>query len=220
MASSASKIPVSRSLRAARRVGLQALVAATCLATLGGCIVAAVGAGALGGAVVMTDRRSSGIQLEDKEIEHRVNSALEDHFARTSVRIDVSAYDQDVLLAGQVPSEQDRLDAAALAARAENVRHVSNELEIGSMAGLSSGTDDALLATKVRTALLEEKGMPPGVIVVHCTLGSIYLMGKVSAHEAEVGKAVASHVEGVKRVVALFEILSPEEHAQYPAQKP
>ncbi len=220
MLASETAVPVSRRLRAAQRIGLQALIAAACAATLGGCLVAAVGAGAFGGAVVMTDRRSSGIQLEDAQIEHRISSALSDRFTRESVRIDVTSYDQGVQLAGQVPSEQDRLDAAAIAARAENVRHVTNELEIGSLAGLTSDTDDALLATKVRTAMLEEKGMPPGVIAVHCTLGSIYLFGKVDAHEAEVGKAVASHVEGVKRVVALFEILTPEEHAQFPAQKP
>ena len=213
-------VPASRSRRALRRVGLPLVVAAACSATLGGCIVAAVGAGAIGGAVVMTDRRSAGIQLEDKQIEHRVDSALGDRFARQSVRIDVASYDQEVLLAGQVSSEQDRLDAAAIAARAENVRRVTNELEIGSLGGLSNGTDDALLAAKVRTSLLEEKGMAPGVVVVHCTLGSIYLFGKVNAHEAEVAKAVASHVEGVKRVVALFQILSPEEYARFPAQKP
>jgi osmotically-inducible protein OsmY len=125
----------------------------------------------------------------------------------------------EVLLAGQVPTEKDRLDAAALAAAQENVRHVTNDLGVGSMAGLSDSTADALLAVKVRSALLRTKGVPLEVIKTSCTLGSIYLFGKVSADEAEAAKRAASLVEGVKRVVAAFEILSPEEYAKY-APKP
>ena len=195
------------------------LIAAS-VASLSGCVVAAVGGAALGGAVVISDRRSTGIQLEDAQIEHRVNSALNEHFSRESVRIDVTSYDQDVLLAGQVPQEKDRTDAEALAAAAENVHHVTNELAIGSMGGLSNQAEDALLGSRVGTTLLGVKGLPPGVVKTSATLGSVYLFGKVSAAEADLAKQSASRVSGVKRVVALFEILTPEEFAKYPAQKP
>lgn len=190
------------------------------VAALGGCVVAAVGGAAFGGAVVIADRRSTGIQLEDAQIEHRINSALSDRFARESVRVDVTSYDQDVLLAGQVPQEKDRIDAEALATAAQNVHHITNELSIGSLAGLSSEADDAVLAGKVRASLLEVNGLPPGIVKTSATLGSIYLFGKVDAQEADLAKQSASRVSGVKRVVALFEILTPEERAKFSAQKP
>lgn len=205
-----SMVPIVRS----------ACLVAASVATLGGCVVAAVGGAAFGGAVVIADRRSTGIQLEDAQIEHRINSALSDHFTRESVRIDVTSYDQEVLLAGQVPQEKDRADAEALAAAAQNVHHVTNELTIGSLSGLSGQGDDALLAGKVRTSLLEVKGLQPGVVKTSTTMGSVYLFGKVSAEEADLAKQSASRVSGVKRVVALFEILTPEEYAKYPSQKP
>ncbi len=56
--------------------------------------------------MVASDRRSVGIQIEDTEIEHRVSNAMDEHFARASVHIDVTSYNQMVLLAGQVPTKR------------------------------------------------------------------------------------------------------------------
>jgi len=178
--------------------------------TLAGCIVVAGGA-VLGGAIVATDRRSVGIQLEDAQIEHRINNALDARFSRESVRIDVTAYNQKVLLAGQVPTDKDRADAEALAVASPNVRLVTNELRLGSLAGLNHHFDDELLAGKVRAALLDVPGLATGVIKVSCTNGDIYLMGRVSSTEADLAKRASSHINDVKRVVALFDLLSDAE---------
>ena len=191
-----------------------ACLMAVSIAALEGC-VAVVGGAALGSAIVYADRRSTGIQIEDSQIENRVNSALSERFARESVRIDVTSYDEEVLLAGMVPQEKDRADAEALAASRQNVRRVTNELAIGSLAGLSSQADDVLLSSKVHAALLEVKGLPPGIVKASTTLASVYLFGKVSAEEAELAKQATSRVSGVKRVVAAFEILTPEQYKQY-----
>jgi len=180
-----------------------ALAAVSC--ALGGCVVA-LGGAALGGAIIATDRRSTGMQLEDAQIEYRVNQALDGRFSRESVRIDVTSYNQKVLLAGQVPQDKDRADAEALATASQNVRQVINELTIGSLAGLSATTDDNLLAGKVRAALLDVPGLATGVVKVTCTNGVIYLFGRVSDAESDLAKRATSHVNGVKRVVALFDV--------------
>ncbi len=188
------------------------MVAASCM-TLGGCFVA-LGGAALGTAIVATDRRSMGIQLEDAQIEHRINDAFDAHFARESVHIDVTSYNQKVLLAGQVPQEKDRADAEAMAASSQGVRQVVNELTIGSMSGLASRTEDTATAGKVRSALLEAPGLPNGAVKVSCTDGTIYLFGRVGSAEADIAQRSASHVAGVKRVVALFDLLTDAELAQ------
>lgn len=173
-----------------------------------------VGGAALGGAMVAADRRSVGMQVEDMEIEHRVNNAFDDRFSRKSVHIDVTSYNQKVLLAGQVPTEKDRSVAEALAGVQTNVRQVYNELTIGSLAGLASPSDDTLLAGKVRAALLDVPGLPAQVVKTTCTNGIVYLFGRVGRDEAELAKTAASRVNGVKRVVALFELLTDAELAQ------
>jgi len=190
------------------------LLVAACCCAIGGCVVA-VGGAALGGAVVATDRRSVGMQIEDAQIEHRINSALDDRFARESVDIGVTSYNQKVLLTGQVPHDKDRGDAEAIASASENVRMVVNELTIGSLSGLSSRTDDNLLAGKVRSALLDVPGLATGAVKVTCTDGTVYLLGRVGTTEADIAKRTASHVNGVKRVVALFDLLTDAELAQY-----
>jgi len=207
--------------RLPRHLALLALLGALAAAT-GGCVLL-LGGAAVGTAIVGTDRRSVGIQVEDVEIEHRVNSALEEHFARESVRIDVTSYNQRVLLSGQVPSEKDRDYAERLAAVQQNVQLVHNELAIGSLAGLNSASDDLLLAGKVRAALIDVPGLSKGVVKTVCSDSNIYLLGRVSAAEADLAKRAASHINGVKRVVAYFEILTDAEFEQFkpkPAEAP
>jgi len=207
--------------RSLRHLVLLALLGALAAAT-SGCVLLFGGA-AVGTAIVGTDRRSMGIQVEDVEIEHRVNAALDEHFSRESVHIDVTSYNQKVLLAGQVPTEKDRDYAERLAAVQQNVQLVHNELAIGSLAGLSNGSDDALLAGKVRAALIDVPGLAKGVVKTTCTDGNIFLLGRVSAAEADLAKRAASHINGVKRVVAYFEILTDAEFAEFkpkPADAP
>jgi osmotically-inducible protein OsmY len=188
-----------------RRIRCLGLLALAGILALSGCVVAAGGA-VLGGAVVATDRRSVGMQIEDAQIEHRISSALDEHFSRESVRIDVTSFDQKVLLAGQVPHEPDRGTAEAIATGSQDVRQVINEITIGTMAGLASRTDDSALVGKVRAAMLAIQDLPAGAVKVSCTDGSIYLFGRVNVREADVSKRAASRVNGVKRVVALFDV--------------
>jgi osmotically-inducible protein OsmY len=192
------------------RAATTLLAAAVAGSVLGGCIALAGGA-AIGGAVVATDRRSVGIQIEDQGIERRINRGLETRFARESVHIDVFSFNQRVLLTGQVPQERDRAAAESIAREAQGVHEVINELTIGFMAGLGNNTDDLVLAGKVRAELLGAKGLPAGSIKVTVALGDVYLMGRVGSTEADLAKRVVSHVNGVKRVVALFELLTDAE---------
>lgn len=202
----------------ARRAALRwlALLAAC---ACGSCVLL-FGAGAAGGVLVATDRRSAGIQLEDTNIEIRINHALDERFARESVRIDVTSYNERVLLAGQVPTEKDRVDAETIARNSQNVRQVINELTLGSLAGLSSTMDDTLTASKVRAALLGASGLPANVVKTACTDGNVYLFGLVSRNEADIAKRTASQAGGVKRVVAAFEILSDAEMEAYRVPAP
>jgi osmotically-inducible protein OsmY len=198
---------LQRRLCGAVLLGLLAAGTSACVLLFGGA--------AVGTALVGTDRRTVGMQVEDVEIEHRVNSALNEHFARQSVHIDVTSYNQKVLLAGQVPSDKDRDYAERLTAVQQDVQQVYNELTIGSLAGLSSASDDTLLVGKVRAALVDVQGLPAGAVKTTCTNGNIYLLGRVGTTEADLAKRAASRVSGVKRVVALFDLLSDAELEQY-----
>src|SRR5512137_2849031 len=114
-----------------RRSTLTALAAVAAL-TSAGCAPLLVGGAVAGGAMVATDRRSTGIQLEDQEIELRVRDALGKKFPADRANISVTSYNQRVLLTGEVTEAQMKVDAEAVAMKSENVRAVVNELHVGS----------------------------------------------------------------------------------------
>jgi osmotically-inducible protein OsmY len=179
-------------------------------AALDGCVVPIVGAAA-GAAVVASDRRSVGIQLEDDRIEARVHRALDDRIPKNAMQIDVTCYNRKVLLAGQVRTQQMRADAEAAALKAENIGQVINELTVAEPDSFGNRADDTLLAGKVKTTLLGADGVPGGVVKTTVNSGVVYLFGKVTPSEGEAAAKAASRVSGVRKVVKLFETISDQE---------
>jgi osmotically-inducible protein OsmY len=183
---------------------------AAAISTLDGCVVLGVGAAA-GGAVVATDRRSVGIQLEDQRIESRVKKALSDNIPEGAMQLDVTSYNRKVLLAGEVKTAEQRALAEQAASKVENAREVVNELVVADRATLGDRTDDTLLAGKVRAALLGAEGLPTGVVETTVNRSVVYLLGKVTPAEGEIAAKAASRVSGVRRVVKLFDLITDQE---------
>lgn len=191
-------------------------VAAASLATmvLDGCVVPILAGGAaVGTTVVATDRRDVGVQLEDGRIETRVNRALTDNIPGGQMNIDVSCYDGRVLLAGQVRTAEQRSLAESATSKVERVREVINEITVGQLATLGDRTDDTLLAGKVKTELLGADGVPTGVVKTAVDQSVVYLMGKVTPAEGDAAAKAASRVNGVRRVVKLFELITDQQVA-------
>jgi len=183
-------------------------------ALLDGCVVPLVAGGAaVGGAVVATDRRDVGIQLEDGRIESRVNRALLDNIPEGQMNIDVTCYYGKVLLAGQVKTAEKRALAEAVASKVEHVREVANEVTVGPIATVGDRTDDTLLAGKVKAALVGAEGVPTGIVLTTVDQSVVYLMGKVTPAEGDAAARAASRVSGVRRVVKLFELVSDRDVA-------
>ena len=73
---------------------------------LGGCAALVVG-GAVGTALVVTDRRTSGTQLEDQTIELKAVTRIREAVGERG-HVNATSYNRVVLLTGEVPSEADR----------------------------------------------------------------------------------------------------------------
>ncbi|NMG17098.1 BON domain-containing protein [Aromatoleum bremense] len=61
--------------------------------------------------------------------------------------------------------------------------------------------DDAVLTTKVKTALLAEEGLDAGAISVSSEKGVVTLRGNIPANQITRADAVARKVEGVQEVI-------------------
>lgn len=179
------------------------------LAALAGCGLLVVGGTAATTAVVATDRRTAGEQVEDQAIEMKAAAEMRRLFQDTA-RVNVSSYQGLVLLTGDVPTAQDSQKAEAAAAKVEKVRRVVNQLRVGDITPVSVRTNDTWLTSKVKTALINTKEVPSRTISITTERGIVYLMGKVTAPEAERAAKVAASVTGINKVVKLFNVVSAE----------
>lgn len=197
--------PRTRLLRAAAAATLAA-------AALSACAPLIVGGAAVGGALVATDRRTSGTQLEDKSIEVKAANRIRDVLGERG-HVNVNSYNRMVLLTGEVPSEADRAAAEQAAARVENVKGVYNELAVMGNSSLTSRSSDLLIQGKVKATLVDAKDLQSNAFEIVVERGIVYLLGRVTEREATRAVDLARSVGGVLKVVRVFEILTEAELA-------
>ena len=197
-------------VRTAARPLMLAAALSTAALSLTACAPLIVGGATATTAVVVTDRRTSGVQLEDQNIAFKAQSQISQKLGETA-RVNAMAYGGHLLLTGDVPSEEAKSQATAIAQGVENVKQVVNQLTVGPIASFSVRSNDTWLTSKVKTALLNTKYVPSGTIAVTTDHSVVYLMGKLTQTEGEYAANAAADVGGVAKVVKLFETISREE---------
>ena len=185
---------------------------------LAGCVPLLLGGAVIGGGKVVSDRRSTGIQIEDEAIELRAGSRIRE--LATLGQISVTSYNRLVLLTGEVPGAHERSAVEQAMARVENVRGVVNEIVVAPNSSLSSRSADGVLSAKVKATLIDTKDVQANAYKVTAERRVIYLMGRVTEREARRGAEIASQVSGVEKVVKVFEIVTEKELAGQGAPAP
>ena len=178
-----------------RNAALVALAAVT----LSGCAALLLG-GAVGTALMVTDRRTAGVQLEDQSIELKAATRIRDAVGERG-HISVVSYNRMVLLTGEVASEADRAAIEQTVARIENVRSTVNELAVMGSSSLTARSNDTILTSKVKASFLDAKDLQANTIKV------------VTEREAVRAAELARGVSGVQKVVRVFDILTDAELA-------
>ena len=181
-----------------------AITVAVC-GVLSGCIGVVLG-GAAGGAAVVNDPRTAGSQVEDESIELKAGSALRgDTELNQQTHINITSYNQVVLLSGEAPTEDMRARIFDLVKGIEKVRTVHNEVTIAAPSPITARTTDSWLTTSVKTKIVGAKELSSIRIKVVSEAATVYLLGLVSQQEGDLAAQLASQTAGVQRVVKLFE---------------
>ena len=194
-----------RTLALLRRTALATLAAAT----LGGCAALVVG-GAVGTALMASDRRTSGVQLEDQTIEIKAGNRVREAVGERG-HVSATSYSRTLLLTGEVPSEADRSAIEQTVSRIENVRATVNELAVMGSSSLTARSNDAILTSKVKASYVDAKDLQANAIKVVTERGTVFLMGRVTEREASRASDLARGVSGVQKVVRVFEVLTEAE---------
>jgi osmotically-inducible protein OsmY len=177
--------------------------------TLGACAPLMI-AGVAGTAMVASDRRTSGAQLEDESIELRAQARIRDNLGER-VHVNVTSFNRQVLLTGEVTAEKDRQAVVQLVERIENVKAVVNELAVMPLSNLSERSNDLLIVAKVKASFVDSRDLFANSFKVVTERGTVYLMGRVTQREANSATQLTRNVGGVNKVVRLFEIISEDE---------
>lgn len=182
------------------------LLAALALASqISACVPVVVGGAAAGGAMA-ADRRTSGVYVEDENIELKSTKGIHDALGEAA-HVNITSFKGNVLLTGEVPDEAAKVKAGNIVIATESVRSVTNELTIGPKTTISSRTNDAYLTSKVKTQFVTENRFQANYVKVVTENGVVYLLGYVSQKEADDAVEIARNTSGVTKVVKVFEYL-------------
>lgn len=174
---------------------------------LGGC-AAAVGAGAAAGAAAFYDRRTTGTLIDDELIELKSIDALRRHRELwDQSHINVTSFNNIVLLTGETPNEPLRQLAAEAVSRLDKVRKVHNEIVVAAPSSMISRSSDTWITGKVKTLLFNAQKLDAARVKVVTENGIVYLMGLVTRSEGDSATDVTRQIRGVQRVVKVFEYI-------------
>ena len=182
-------------------------------ASLGGALSACapiIIGGAVMGSLMATDRRTAGTQIEDEGIELRASSRISENLGDRA-HVNVTSYNRQVLLTGEVPNAQDKQLVEQVVGRVANVRSIVNELAVLGHSTLTQRSSDVLVTGKVKAGLVDAKDLFANAFKVVTERGSTYLMGRVTQREANRATDIARATGGVQKVVRVLEIISEDE---------
>jgi len=171
------------------------------------CVPLVVGGAIAGTAVVATDRRTTGTQLDDEVIEDKSALAIHERF-KGDFHVNVTSFNGIVLLTGEVPAESAKADIGELVRKTPKVRAVQNELVVGPVTDMASRSNDSLITSKVKARFVEAAKFQINYVKVVTEHGVVYLMGVVRRDEGDAAAEIARTTDGVQRVVKVFEYVS------------
>lgn len=173
---------------------------------LTGCFGVVAGGAAAGGAIV-ADRRTSGIYVEDENIELKAVKFMETNLGEHA-HVNVTSYNRNVLLTGEVPDEAAKAKAESAVKAITNVRNITDELVVGPKSTLGSRSNDTYLTSKVKSQFVTEGKFSANYVKVVTENSVVYLLGIVNKAEADAAAEIAANTDGVSKVVKVFEYIN------------
>ena len=180
------------------------LAALATLPAMQGCVPAIVAAGVGATALVATDRRSTGAQVDDQSIELKIGTAVNGKYG-AEVHVNATSYNGLVLLTGEVPNKTVEDDVVNVARTTARVRKVDNYLVIRPATEIGARSNDSYITSKVKARFVESDKFSATHVKVVTERAVVYLMGIVTRAEGEDAARLASTTAGVSRVIKLFE---------------
>lgn len=179
---------------------LQPVLILCLAASVSGCAVATAG-------IKKGDERNFVRSVKDVNAERVIKARMTRAYDFKLKGVDVEVAEGIVLLAGNVPSQNDKIEAARIAWSARGIEQVGNEIMVKSKQSFIRNTKDGILEKTVRTRLMADKLVKARNFNIETHDGIIYVMG-VARTQAELKRAakIAATTRGAKQVISYARI--------------
>ena len=184
-------------------------VLAVAVTGLSGCAPLLLGSAVATG-IMVTDRRTSGAQVEDQAIEIKIASAVRQELG-DRIHLNVTSFNRKVLLTGEVTTAAEKERIEKIAQSQENVQSVVNDLAQMPASSLTQRSKDTVITSRVKAAFIDAKDLQANAVKVVTDRGIVYLMGRVTSREAKRATDIVRGMGGVVKVVRVFDEISEEE---------
>jgi osmotically-inducible protein OsmY len=181
-----------------------ALALAAALPMLQGCFPLLVG-GTAATVAMVDDRRTTGIYIEDENIEWKALARVRE--ITRNAHVNATSYNRRVLLTGEAPTDEEKRRVEDAVKQIPNVREVVNEIQLAGASSLASRGSDTIITSNVKARMVNNGKFSPNHVKVVTEAGVVFLMGLVSPTEGEAAAEIARTTSGVTRVVKVFEYI-------------
>lgn len=156
---------------------------------------------------VRTDR-TTGSFVDDEliEIKSHVNIS-KGSVELSSSHVSVTSFNGVVLIAGQVATEESRMEAEQIVSQVRKIRRIHNELTVTSPTSTLTRASDTWITAKIKANMIGDKQVDATQIKVVTENGVVYLMGLVTRLQAENAIRVVRGVNGIQKIVKIFEYI-------------
>src|SRR5690606_9635613 len=148
-----------------------------------------------------------GIFIEDQNIELKARKQILDNIGSANINVSVTSFNLNVLLTGEAISAELKDKAEQIARSVDSVKSVTNELAISEKSSLGTSASDTYTTSKVKASMIKQNRFPSNYVKVVTENSIVYLMGVVTRAEAEDAADIARSIDGVEKVVKVFEYI-------------
>jgi osmotically-inducible protein OsmY len=157
------------------------------------------------GAQVVYNRHEIEKNLQDHYLTLQAYQAL---FVKTdqfkNANISISTYNNEMLLAGQVPEAWQKTKIEKIIKQIPNIGNIYNLLQVQSPSSALTRVSDTWITTKIKTKLIASNDVDASRVKVVTENGTVYLMGVLLPEQADAAVELASNTAGVQSVVKIF----------------
>lgn len=178
-----------------------------CLLSNCAVMIIGTGVGIATTAAIISDPRNSKIIFDDKSIFTNIHLKISRDKTYRDSNIEITVYDQVVLITGEIKDEFSFKQVEALAKMEPGVRRVYNFAEIRLPTSIISRAQDAKITSILKTRMFNMTGISSNSVKVFTSKSCIYLFGIVTAEDGKKIASLAAAVEGVEKVITLYEYI-------------